>query len=257
MYLLGHKVNDTEDYIRQEGQRLRTPATTLITPPRAFYRPTEIRDTDEIIKILEFNNPIYVGFSILELSKYLMYEFHYNVMKSIYNDKIRICHQDTDSLIYEIETEDIYKDMGKMKEHFDFSDYPKIILFKWQNYGRVYCIKPKQYTFKVDDGKSNKKSKDVKKYVIKKLAIDDYKRCLFENKLIRKEQYIIRAQKHQVYTIKRNKVNIKDILGNKYDTLYQLKIIIKRTEKVLVTYFSALFVKNHKSRFHGKLNLTN
>uniref|UniRef100_A0A1I7X8H9 Uncharacterized protein n=1 Tax=Heterorhabditis bacteriophora TaxID=37862 RepID=A0A1I7X8H9_HETBA len=41
-----------KDYIRQEGQRLRTPATAPITPPRAFYRPTGIRDTEEIRRIV-------------------------------------------------------------------------------------------------------------------------------------------------------------------------------------------------------------
>ena len=193
---------------------------------------------------LEFNKPIYVGFSILDLSKYLMYKFHYDVMKPIYKDKIRLCYQDTDSLIYEIETEDIYKDMGKIKGHFDFSDYPKdhplydetnkkvIGKFKDELSGKIMVefvgLKPKQYAFKVDNGEENKKSKGVKKYVIKKLTINDYKRCLFENKSVRKEQYMIRAQKHQICTIKQNKVALNEdnneeykryILDNKYDTL--------------------------------------
>uniref|UniRef100_A0A1I7WZD8 DUF4258 domain-containing protein n=1 Tax=Heterorhabditis bacteriophora TaxID=37862 RepID=A0A1I7WZD8_HETBA len=47
-YLLEYSVNDTEDYIRQEGQRLKTPATTPITPSRAFYRATEISDTEDM-----------------------------------------------------------------------------------------------------------------------------------------------------------------------------------------------------------------
>lgn len=78
---------------------------------------------------LEFNKLIYVGFSILDISKYLIYEFHYDVLlkkyrgatDSVYRNKIRLCYQDTDSSIYEIETED----MGEMKEWFGFSDYPK------------------------------------------------------------------------------------------------------------------------------------
>lgn len=80
----------------------------------------------EITK-MEFNKPIYVGFSILDISKTLMYEFHYNIMKKRYNDKCRLKYQDTDSGFYEIETEDLYKDLSEngLKEHFDFSDYPE------------------------------------------------------------------------------------------------------------------------------------
>ena len=76
---------------------------------------------------LVFDKPIYVGFSILDLSKYLMYEFHYDVMVNRYKNKIELLYRDTDSLIYEIETDDIYKDMSEngFKEYFDFSDYPK------------------------------------------------------------------------------------------------------------------------------------
>lgn len=78
---------------------------------------------------LEFNKPIYVGFSVLDVSKLLMYEFHYDIMLEKYGDKLNLCYQDTDSLIYEVETEDVYKDMGEMKEYFDSSDIPKIIRF--------------------------------------------------------------------------------------------------------------------------------
>ena len=75
------------------------------------------------------DKPIYVGFAILDLSKYLMYDFHHNVMQKRYDiEHLKLCYQDTDSLIYEIETEDIYKDIeesAELKRQFDFSDYPK------------------------------------------------------------------------------------------------------------------------------------
>ena len=74
---------------------------------------------------VRLDKPIAVGFSILELSKVLMYDFHYNVMKRKYDDKIKLLFTDTDSLCYEIETEDVYEDMKSNAQHYDFSEYPK------------------------------------------------------------------------------------------------------------------------------------
>ena len=67
------------------------------------------------------NKPIYVGFSILELSKSLMYEFHYNYIQ--YKFDAKLLFNDTDSLVYEIQTKDVYEDLYLDKDLFDFSDY--------------------------------------------------------------------------------------------------------------------------------------
>ena len=58
----------------------------------------------------EMNKPIYLGLSILEISKILMYEFWYNYMRPKYNDNIKLCYMDTDSFVMNIKTEDFYKD---------------------------------------------------------------------------------------------------------------------------------------------------
>ena len=68
--------------------------------------------------------PIFIGMSVLDQSKVIMYNFYYNIMKARYGDKVELVYTDTDSLILLIETEDIYKDMAEMYEHFNFSDYP-------------------------------------------------------------------------------------------------------------------------------------
>ena len=76
----------------------------------------------KIKPVLTLNKPIYVGFSILELSESLKYEFHYKYMKNKFDAKLLFT--DTDSLVYEIKTEDICEDFYLDNDLFDFSDYP-------------------------------------------------------------------------------------------------------------------------------------
>ena len=74
---------------------------------------------------LKFDKPVYLGMCILDLSKTLMYDFHYNYIERKYGDKGRLLLTDTDSTMYEIETEDFYKDISKdVKYRFDTSNYP-------------------------------------------------------------------------------------------------------------------------------------
>ena len=77
----------------------------------------------KIKETLTLNRPAYVGMCILDLSKTLMYEFHYNYIKNQYGQKAKLLFTGTDSLTYEIETDDIYKDFWNDKEKFDNSDY--------------------------------------------------------------------------------------------------------------------------------------
>ena len=57
------------------------------------------------------NKPVYLGQAILDISKTLMYEFWYDYLKPKYDDKVKICYMDTDSLIIHVKTEDFYKDV--------------------------------------------------------------------------------------------------------------------------------------------------
>ena len=88
--------------------------------------------TDNLVAIrriketLTLNRPAYVGMCIFDLStETLMYDFHYNYIKKKYNDKVKLLFTDTDSLTYEIETEDVYKDFWSDKDKFDNSEYPE------------------------------------------------------------------------------------------------------------------------------------
>jgi hypothetical protein len=74
---------------------------------------------------LKLNRPIYVGQAVLDLSKHRMYNFWYNHLKRIYGEKVQLLYTDTDSLLYKVETENVYEDMRQHAEEYDFSDYPK------------------------------------------------------------------------------------------------------------------------------------
>ena len=78
-----------------------------------------------IKEALVLNKPIYLGMIILDRSKTLMYDFHYNYVKKRYGDRSRLLFTDTDSLMYQVDTEDVYKDLEENKELFDNSEYPK------------------------------------------------------------------------------------------------------------------------------------
>ena len=72
---------------------------------------------------LNLNKPAYIVMCVLELSKVLMYEFHCDYFKNIYENKSKLLFTDTDSLMYEIKTEDVYEDFSSNEEMFDFSNY--------------------------------------------------------------------------------------------------------------------------------------
>ena len=77
----------------------------------------------EIKPVLILNKPIYVGFTILDLSKWKVYDFHYNFIKK--NFDVKLLFTDTDSLTYEIKSESVYEKCFKWKDLFDFSNYSK------------------------------------------------------------------------------------------------------------------------------------
>ena len=77
----------------------------------------------KLSQLIMHNKPIYVGFAVLELSKWEMHDFHYNFIKKNFNAELLFT--DTDSLTYEIKSENIYEEFFKCKDLFDFSNYSK------------------------------------------------------------------------------------------------------------------------------------
>ena len=77
----------------------------------------------KIKPVLMLNKPIYVGFTLLDLSKWKIYDFHYNLIKKDFD--VELLFTDTDSLAYEIKSENVYEEFYKWKDLFDFSNYSK------------------------------------------------------------------------------------------------------------------------------------
>ena len=167
---------------------------------------------------------IYLGFSILEISKILMYEFWYDYMKPKYGDNVKLCYMDTDSFIIHIKTEDFYKNIADdVEKRFDTSNYEfnrtlpaennkKVIgLMKYEQGGKIMtkfaALGPKTYSYLMDDGGSDKKAKGTKKYVIKgRLKFNDYRDCFLNNEIILKSQQRFKSERHAVYTEEINKI---------------------------------------------------
>ena len=131
--------------------------------------------THEIKPVLTINKPIYVGFTVPELSKWLMYNFHYNFIRKHFDAEFLFT--DTDSLTYEIKSEDVYEEFFKHKHLFDFSNYPKDSKFFDQANKKVIGkikdvsggkiiddfvgLKWKMYSMKNIDGKESNTAKGV------------------------------------------------------------------------------------------------
>ena len=77
----------------------------------------------EIKPVLILNKPVYIGFTVLDSSKWMMYDFHYNFIKKNFNAELLLT--DTDSVTYEIKSENVYEKFFKWKDLFDFSNYSK------------------------------------------------------------------------------------------------------------------------------------
>ena len=168
---------------------------------------------------VKMNKPIYLGLSILEISKILMYEFWYDYMKPKYGNKVELRYMDTDSFIMNIKTNNFYEDIASdVENRFDTSNYEvnrslptgknkKVIdLMKDELGGKIITefatLRPKTYLFLSDD-----KAKGTKKCVIKKIIkFNDYKECLLDDEVILKSQQGFISKKHDVYTENINKV---------------------------------------------------
>ena len=167
---------------------------------------------------VKMNKSIYLGLSILDISKILMYEFWYDYMKPEYGNDVKLCYMDTDSFVMTIKTNDFYKGISNDVEcKFNTLNYEvnrplpmgknkKVIgLMKDELGGKIIMefvtLRPKTYLYLTDDGKEDKKAKGTKKCVIKRMIkFNYYKNCLFKDEIILKSRRRLISKKHNVYT---------------------------------------------------------
>lgn len=205
---------------------------------------------------VKLDKPIQIGMTILELSKYFMTSFFYDVLKKKYGDKIHVIYSDTDSYFLLVYCRSLYSDLKAMSsEYFDFSDYPKshplfsdlnkkrLGYFKDELFGDVMKefvgLKTKQYAYNFipynkKGEKTVMKCKGVKKSCLKqKFCFEDFKRALFHDEKYYASFNLIKSRRHNVSSVSIKKLalsnndNKRVILENKIDTLpyghYKLK----------------------------------
>ena len=165
---------------------------------------------------IKMNKPICLGFSIPDLSKIVMCEFWYDYIKPKYGKKAKVCYMDTDSFIIHNKTKDFYKDIADdVKKRFDTSNYEvdrplpkgKKVEVGEKNMIEFVVLRPKTYSYLMDDDSEAKKAKGTEKCVIKRmLKFNDYKDCLLNDEIILKSQQRFKSEAHNVYTEEVNKI---------------------------------------------------
>ena len=208
---------------------------------RPNYRGSFVFENSELVSVslgeskVTLNKPIYLGQAILDLSKTLMYEFHYGYVKPKYGDPARLLFTDTDSLCYRIQTEGFYEDIAEdVPKWFDTSSYLKghpiggankkvLGMMKDEAGGRHVTefvgLRSKLYAFKIegyedrcerefcdgncDDkgciGNVGKKCKGVKKAVVKNsITLENYKDCLFGGVTHRAKFNTLRSRRYEI-----------------------------------------------------------
>ena len=197
---------------------------------QVIFNPDMVGIQNRKEKVL-LNKPIYVGMAVLDLSKWLMYDFFYNNLKKTYGNDVKLCYTDTDSVIILVTTADIYADMSLNADLYDTSNYPpshplfsaknkKVIgKFKDELGGKVMSefvgIRPKMYSYTGED--SGKRAKGVKKSVLRKtISHDDYKTCLLDKKVHSRDMPGLRSYHQTIHGETVHKVALAPLDTNRY-----------------------------------------
>ena len=219
---------------------------------------------------INFLKPIYAGAVILELAKTVMYDFHYDFIRKHFSAAdSALIYTDTDSLLYLFKHENIYEFIRDNIERFDTSGYPKDKKYGIQRRNekvlgkmkdetnlvpieKIVCLRSKLYAAKLKKSVI-KRAKGIKRNIVNKtIVFEDYEKCLFDNKIITRDQKLTKNKKHTLYSVNEKKIALSPfddkryIIKNSVETLpwghYKIpqlevwKLICKRN-KLINRYF--------------------
>ena len=184
---------------------------------------------------ITWNKPTFVGAAVLELSKLVMFNFYYNIMKPRYGERVHLLYSDTDSALLAVETPDIYEDIKDMSEYFDLSNYPPdhdlhsntnelvVLKLKDELKGKAMFeyigLKPKMYSMQCE-GEVKQSCKGVPGRVKKDLLHETYHKVLENQISIRKEITILRSRDLGMFTERVNKTCLSCFDDKRYITGY-------------------------------------
>ena len=192
------------------------------------------------------SKPVHVGMTILDLSKTLMFDFHYGYVKKKW-ENCEVLYSDTDSLVLWIETEDFFADIsGDVAEWFDTNNYAKdhpavvgglpivkenkkkIGLMKDDCDGKILtewvALRPKLYSFRTETGEKQKAKGLKKSMKNKSLRHENFLKCLKTGESQKRKQCLFRSRDHHIFTENMVKIALsanddkRVILGNGVDT---------------------------------------
>lgn len=170
------------------------------------------------------NRPIIIGFSVLDISKKLMYDLFYNVFKRKFGEKIKLIYCDTDSLVMLHFCNDIFDEIKKISNVLDLSNYPvghflfneknkkKLGYLKDESAGKLIkefiALKSKLYSYEYVDGLNIKRAKGLQNVVLKNFINHyHYKDCLEFEDILEVENRRVGAKNLEISTIKTNKIS--------------------------------------------------
>ena len=183
---------------------------------------------------IEIMKPIYIGLSVLDISKTLMYDFHYSKMKKWTGSKAELMYMDTDSFVYFLRGMNIYEVIKEHSEYFDTSNFSepnpfgierknKKVPGKWKSetagdiITEFIALAAKSYSLLIQNQPPIIKVKGVKRSVVKRtISHEDFRDSVFNRTIISREQNIIRSRNHNVHTECQKKIALNPLDNKRY-----------------------------------------